>query len=147
MARTCLCITALLAPPHVWEFLIYPHRKRSCSAGMDNEFRAEQVFKQLEDIGAKVFFEKQLTSSDVSASGRVVVPKVGVARSTAASTRHSSPPAVCQLLTLSLLRFLQAIAEQYLPRIDTPGGTELTVEDAAGDTYTLRFRCAVVAGC
>lgn len=31
---------------------------------------------QLEDIGARVFFEKQLTSSDVSASGRVVVPKV-----------------------------------------------------------------------
>lgn len=33
---------------------------------------------QLEDIGARVFFEKQLTSSDVSASGRVVVPKVSV---------------------------------------------------------------------
>jgi hypothetical protein len=30
----------------------------------------------LEDVGARVFFEKQLTSSDVSASGRVVVPKV-----------------------------------------------------------------------
>jgi hypothetical protein len=43
---------------------------------MENEWRAEQVLKQLEDIGAKVFFEKQLTSSDVSASGRVVVPKV-----------------------------------------------------------------------
>lgn len=34
------------------------------------------VMLQLEDIGARVFFEKQLTSSDVSASGRVVVPKV-----------------------------------------------------------------------
>lgn len=43
---------------------------------MENEWKAEQVLKQLEDIGAKVFFEKQLTSSDVSASGRVVVPKV-----------------------------------------------------------------------
>lgn len=43
---------------------------------MENEWKAEQVSKQLEDIGAKVFFEKQLTSSDVSASGRVVVPKV-----------------------------------------------------------------------
>jgi bifunctional DNA-binding transcriptional regulator/antitoxin component of YhaV-PrlF toxin-antitoxin module len=75
---------------------------------MDNEWRAEQTFKQLEDIGARVFFEKQLTSSDVSASGRVVVPK--------------------------------AIAEQYLPRIDNPGGMELVVEDAAGDKYTLRFR-------
>uniref|UniRef100_A0A383W833 TF-B3 domain-containing protein n=1 Tax=Tetradesmus obliquus TaxID=3088 RepID=A0A383W833_TETOB len=80
----------------------------AAAALVDNEFRAEQVFKQLEDIGAKVFFEKQLTSSDVSASGRVVVPK--------------------------------AIAEQYFPRIDTPSGTELSVEDAAGDTYTLRFR-------
>jgi hypothetical protein len=48
----------------------------AAAALVDNEFRAEQVFKQLEDIGAKVFFEKQLTSSDVSASGRVVVPKV-----------------------------------------------------------------------
>jgi hypothetical protein len=75
---------------------------------MENEWKAEQVLKQLEDIGAKVFFEKQLTSSDVSASGRVVVPK--------------------------------AIAEQYFPRIDNPGGTELTVQDAAGDSYTLRFR-------
>eukprot|EP00878_Enallax_costatus_P028893 GHUV01031248.1.p1 GENE.GHUV01031248.1~~GHUV01031248.1.p1 ORF type:complete len:202 (+),score=43.96 GHUV01031248.1:358-963(+) len=75
---------------------------------MENEWKAEQVLKQLEDIGAKVFFEKQLTSSDVSASGRVVVPK--------------------------------AIAEQYFPRIDNPSGTELGVEDAAGDTYTLRFR-------
>jgi hypothetical protein len=35
----------------------------------------------------------------------------------------------------------QAIAEQYLPRIDNPGGMELAVEDAAGDKYTLRFRC------
>jgi hypothetical protein len=43
---------------------------------MENEYRAEQTLKQLELIGAKVFFEKQLTSSDVSASGRVVVPKV-----------------------------------------------------------------------
>eukprot|EP00878_Enallax_costatus_P034889 GHUV01038825.1.p1 GENE.GHUV01038825.1~~GHUV01038825.1.p1 ORF type:complete len:120 (+),score=31.91 GHUV01038825.1:358-717(+) len=78
---------------------------------MENEWKAEQVLKQLEDIGAKVFFEKQLTSSDVSASGRVVVPK--------------------------------AIAEQYFPRIDNPSGTELGVEDAAGDTYTLRFRWVV----
>jgi hypothetical protein len=37
------------------------------------------LWLQLEDIGARVFFEKQLTSSDVSASGRVVVPKVCVA--------------------------------------------------------------------
>jgi hypothetical protein len=35
---------------------------------------------------------------------------------------------------------VQAIAEQYLPRIDNPGGMELVVEDAAGDKYTLRFR-------
>lgn len=41
-----------------------------------NEIKAEAMLKKLESIGAKVFFEKQLTSSDVSASGRVVVPKV-----------------------------------------------------------------------
>lgn len=43
---------------------------------MDNEYRAELALQSLERTGAKVFFEKQLTSSDVSASGRVVVPKV-----------------------------------------------------------------------
>lgn len=37
---------------------------------------------------------------------------------------------------------MQAIAEHYFPRIDNPGGTELSVQDAAGDTYTLRFRYA-----
>jgi hypothetical protein len=42
----------------------------------------------------------------------------------------------------SVYHLLQAIAEQYFTRIDTPSGTELTVEDAAGDTYTLRFRWA-----
>jgi hypothetical protein len=43
---------------------------------VDNELRAEAVYQQLEDIEATVFYEKQLTSSDVSASGRVVIPKV-----------------------------------------------------------------------
>lgn len=43
---------------------------------MDSEAQAEAVLKSLEAIGAKVFFEKPLTSSDVSATGRVVVPKV-----------------------------------------------------------------------
>jgi hypothetical protein len=42
----------------------------------------------------------------------------------------------------SAYHLLQAIAEQYFPRIDMPSGTELSVEDAAGDTYTLRFRWA-----
>jgi hypothetical protein len=40
------------------------------------EAQAAAVLEQLHRVGAKVFFEKQLTSSDVSASGRVVVPKV-----------------------------------------------------------------------
>jgi hypothetical protein len=40
------------------------------------EAQAAAVLEQLQRVGAKVFFEKQLTSSDVSASGRVVVPKV-----------------------------------------------------------------------
>ena len=44
----------------------------------ESEIKAEEVAARLEDIGAKVFFEKMLTSSDVSASGRVVVPKVCV---------------------------------------------------------------------
>ena len=41
------------------------------------EAQAAAVMEQLQRVGAKMFFEKQLTSSDVSASGRVVVPKVG----------------------------------------------------------------------
>jgi hypothetical protein len=134
----------------------------AAAALVDNEFRAEQVFKQLEDIGAKVFFEKQLTSSDVSASGRVVVPKVRGYKQARLCSLHCCPVPVSsathqqQLLWLRAPELynacrcvmtadflLQAIAEQYLPRIDTPSGTELTVEDAAGDTYTLRFRWAV----
>ncbi len=35
---------------------------------------------------------------------------------------------------------MQAIAEQYLPKIDAPSGIELEVQDAAGSTYKLRFR-------
>ena len=34
------------------------------------------VVKGLDDLGAVVFFEKALTSSDASGSGRVVIPKV-----------------------------------------------------------------------
>jgi hypothetical protein len=75
---------------------------------LEREFRAEQTVKQLEEIGAKIFFEKLLTTSDVSASGRIVVPK--------------------------------AVAEQFFPRLDVPGGTELVAEDAAGGKHTLRFR-------
>lgn len=47
---------------------------------------------------------------------------------------------VCQASNTTRLLLLQAIAEQYLPRIDNPGGMELVVEDAAGDKYSLRFR-------
>ncbi|KAI8477513.1 MAG: DNA-binding pseudobarrel-protein domain-containing protein-containing protein [Monoraphidium minutum] len=72
------------------------------------EAQAAAVLEQLQRVGAKVFFEKQLTSSDVSASGRVVVPK--------------------------------AVAEQYFPKLDSPTGMSLQVEDAHGGTYTLRWR-------
>jgi hypothetical protein len=41
----------------------------------------KDVIKGLEDLGAVVFFEKALTSSDASGSGRVVIPKVGQAAS------------------------------------------------------------------
>eukprot|EP00798_Chlamydomonas_sp_ICE-L_P031735 gene31735-6935_t len=37
--------------------------------------RVAEVVKALEDVGAKVFFEKALTSSDVGGTGRVVIPK------------------------------------------------------------------------
>lgn len=56
-------------------------------------------------------------------------------------------PASCPVFWLRVLHLhtctAQAIAEQYLPRIDNPGGMELVVEDAAGDKYTLRFRCVL----
>jgi len=72
------------------------------------EAQAAAVMDDLQRVGAKVFFEKQLTSSDVNASGRVVVPK--------------------------------AVAEQYFPKLENPTGQTLDVEDAQGDTYTLRWR-------
>lgn len=40
------------------------------------ETQAAAVMKRFEDAGAKVFFEKALTASDTSGTGRVVVPKV-----------------------------------------------------------------------
>ena len=36
------------------------------------------VIKGLEELGGVVFFEKALTSSDASGSGRVVIPKVEI---------------------------------------------------------------------
>lgn len=76
-----IALPVFRATTSAWGVVERPSHSRSClrqPAGvkMENEWNAEQVVKQLEDIGAKVFFEKQLTSSDVSASGRVVVPKV-----------------------------------------------------------------------
>lgn len=47
-------------------------------AGVSQDVRNGQVktvLKGLEDLGAVVFFEKPLTSSDTSGSGRVVIPK------------------------------------------------------------------------
>ncbi len=42
----------------------------------ESEAKAQEMLTKLEELGAKVFYEKLLTSSDVSANGRVVVPKV-----------------------------------------------------------------------
>lgn len=38
----------------------------------------KSVMKGLDELGAVVFFEKALTSSDASGSGRVVIPKVDI---------------------------------------------------------------------
>lgn len=48
-------------------------------SGHSQEMRNAQVkavLKGLDDLHAIVFFEKSLTSSDASGSGRVVIPKV-----------------------------------------------------------------------
>jgi hypothetical protein len=43
----------------------------------ENERRAASILHQVqESLGATVFFEKPLTASDASGSGRVVIPKV-----------------------------------------------------------------------
>lgn len=42
----------------------------------EKEALAAAILKQVEDLGATVFFEKPLTASDASGSGRVVIPKV-----------------------------------------------------------------------
>jgi hypothetical protein len=42
----------------------------------ENERAAAAILQQIADMGATVFFEKPLTASDASGSGRVVIPKV-----------------------------------------------------------------------
>jgi hypothetical protein len=39
---------------------------------------AEVARKRLSDLGGTVLFEKIMTTSDTSGSGRIVIPKVGV---------------------------------------------------------------------
>jgi hypothetical protein len=99
----------------------------------DNEAKTEAILSLLESIGGKVFYEKQLTSSDVSASGRVVVPKV-------INMPRSYRSSRCCQYTHRWTWSQQAIAEQYFPKIDSATGRELEVEDASGAKYTLRFR-------
>uniref|UniRef100_A0A7S0S0T7 TF-B3 domain-containing protein n=1 Tax=Chlamydomonas leiostraca TaxID=1034604 RepID=A0A7S0S0T7_9CHLO len=41
----------------------------------ENERAAAAILQQIADLGATVFFEKPLTASDASGSGRVVIPK------------------------------------------------------------------------
>lgn len=44
----------------------------------ENERRAADILSSVQEgLGATVFFEKPLTASDASGSGRVVIPKVG----------------------------------------------------------------------
>jgi hypothetical protein len=62
---------------------------------VDNELRAEAVYQQLEEIEAPVFYEKQLTSSDVSASGRVVIPKVSSSVTPAQPANQQQASALC----------------------------------------------------
>ncbi len=42
----------------------------------ESERKAAGILQQIRDAGATVFFEKPLTASDTSGSGRVVIPKV-----------------------------------------------------------------------
>jgi hypothetical protein len=58
----------------------FSHVEAVPMAGHSQEARnhaVRAVLKGLADLGAVVFFEKSLTSSDASGSGRVVIPKVG----------------------------------------------------------------------
>lgn len=43
-----------------------------------SEEKAASVLEELHQLSAKVFFNKTLTVSDTSGSGRVVIPKVGL---------------------------------------------------------------------
>lgn len=124
----------------------------------DPEEVAASITKALADMGAIVIYEKALTSSDASGSGRVVVPKVESQISCLAGGLHGCmglallclrhlqnivPPFTRLHVLLPACPFLQAVAELYLPRLEAQTGITLTATDTLGHNYNLRFRCVV----
>lgn len=57
--------------------------------------------------------------------------------------RHSTCQPALPLNTCAGL--MQLIAEQHLPKLDYPSGTEIDAEDASGQPYKLKFRQVLVA--
>lgn len=101
--------------------------------------RVQAVYKKLEDAGAKVFYEKVMTASDTAGSGRVVVPKVQLNASTCCPAvdlcfvSYTHAHSTCALP-------LQAIAEQYFPRLDQATGMPFSCLDIDGRMYTFKWR-------
>lgn len=109
------------------------------------------VVKGLDDLGAVVFFEKALTSSDASGSGRVVIPKVGDLA--AWKGRLPSGTGIDQMQMHVVLAHaahcrspdplpcpVQAIAEQYFPRLEQQNGIPVRAVDTRDREYTFKYR-------
>ena len=69
---------------------------------------SEEARNRLQAMGASVMFEKVLTSSDTSGSGRIVIPKVSSMtdnRGTAQSIRNQFVSLLCRLKYRAVAQF------------------------------------------
>lgn len=108
---------------------------------------------RMEVLGAKTFYEKVLTTSDTSGSGRIVIPKVIYPPFFSFSKRgvggggggapFESPVIWCCTLKYMVVHFLlpmQGIAEANFPHIEQQMGINLPLIDVFGKKYSFRYR-------
>ena len=86
--------------------------------------------EQLKRVGAKMLFDKTLTSSDTGGQGRILIPKVR--------------PSMLQRQLHPWLHYLgeceQVAAAEHLPAVDSQTGVSIPFIDTLGNSYTLKFR-------
>lgn len=112
----------------------------------ENERQAAAILQQIADLGATVFFEKPLTASDASGSGRVVIPKVCLLAGSEGLSGVFAWRVVVPMQSWSKTGTqdrtprVQAIAEQYFPRLEQPSGLPVRAVDTRAHEYTFKFR-------